>query len=246
MNDLWYIPPSDFLSRMSAGDREILLAAGTRKKFRKNDLIFQAGSPGENVYALIEGRVKIYQLSGLGKETILWFCLPGEVFGLAEIPRGGRREVYAQACSDSTIVTIGKERFQRFLAESPPAAMLIIDLLSCRLRALGEMLMNLSSDDATSRVIKLLIRLWARYGREMEGDVYLNITLTHQEMADMIGTSRQTVTTVLNQLRRKNVLAVENHRIHILRPDLLQAMIQDGPQMGVVLGGRSAAGGVGH
>jgi len=242
MNDLWYIPPSDFLSRMSARDRATLLEAGTRRQFKKHDFIFQAGSPGENVYALIDGRVKIYQLSGLGRETILWFCFPGEVFGLAEIPRGGRREVYAQACSDSTIVAIGKERFQRFLADTPPVAMLVIDLLSCRLRALGEMLMNLSSDDATSRVIKLLIRLWARYGSEMEGDIYLNITLTHQEMADMIGTSRQTVTTVLNQLRRKNVLAVENHRIHILRPDLLQAMIQEGPQMmPVALGGHCAS-----
>ena len=95
MNDLWYIPPSDFLSRMSARDRATLLEAGTRRQFKKHDFIFQAGSPGENVYALIDGRVKIYQLSGLGRETILWFCFPGEVFGLAEIPRGRRREVYA-------------------------------------------------------------------------------------------------------------------------------------------------------
>jgi CRP/FNR family cyclic AMP-dependent transcriptional regulator len=221
VNDLWFIPPSDFLARMEPQERERLLEAANRQTFARNDFVFQAGSPGANIYLLLEGRIKIFQLSALGKEIIQWFCFPGEVFGLAEAPRGGRRGVYAQACADTVVCTVSKNDFNAFLNASPSTAMLVIDLLSCRLRVLGDMLLNLTADDVTSRVIKLLTRLCARYGRRVDNDIRLDIHLTHQEMADMIGTSRQTVTTVLSQLRRKGVVRVEDHCIHIQEPEAL-------------------------
>jgi CRP-like cAMP-binding protein len=168
MNELWSIPPSDFLTLMDQKDRAALLAITEKQSFARNDFVFQAGSPGENVYILVSGRIK------------------------------------------------------QFLASSPATAMLVIDLLSCRLRTLGEMLLNLTSDDVTSRVIKLLTRLSARYGKPMNRFTRLDIALTHQEMADMIGTSRQTVTSVLGELRRKGLLRIENHRMHISNDELLE------------------------
>jgi CRP-like cAMP-binding protein len=222
MNELWSIPPSDFLTLMDQKDRAALLAITEKQSFARNDFVFQAGSPGENVYILVSGRIKIFQLSPVGKEILMWFCFPGEVFGLAEVSRVGAREVYAQACSDSEVLIVPQSKFKQFLASSPATAMLVIDLLSCRLRTLGEMLLNLTSDDVTSRVIKLLTRLSARYGKPMNRFTRLDIALTHQEMADMIGTSRQTVTSVLGELRRKGLLRIENHRMHISNDELLE------------------------
>lgn len=227
MNDLWFVSPSDFLGRMTPTDCDDLLRSAERRRFAANEFVFKAGSPGQNVYLLTRGRVKIFGLSPLGKSVLLWFCFPGEVFGLAEVPRGGPREVYAQAGSECEVASLSQQEFKRFIAAHPTVAMLVIELLACRLRVLGDMLLNLTADDVTTRVIKLLTRLSARYGKRMQGNIQLDIQLTHQEIADMVGTTRQTVTAVLGGLRRKGLVRVENHCICIQSEELLENMMRE-------------------
>jgi len=223
----WFVPPSDFLSKIPMADQSELEAIAKPRAFGKNEFIFQAESPGSNVYILTGGRVKIYQLSPVGKKSILWFCFPGEMFGLAEVARNQPREVFAQACTKSEVLSIDRKEFKAFLATHPESALLMIDLLSYRLRVLGEMLLNVSSDDVTIRVIKLITRLNALYGKKMDQEMYLDIHLTHEEMADMISTTRQTVTTILGRLQRSGMLRIEDHTIHIRDLKGLENLISD-------------------
>lgn len=232
MSEPWFLSSSNFLGRMPVADRRELLKAAEVRAVRNGEFVFRAGSPGETVYILEQGRVKIFGLSSLGKEVILWFCFPGEVFGIAEMPRGGLREVYAQACSDCRLYTIPQRLFKDFLVDHPSTAMLVIDLLCCRLRILGDMLKNLTADDVTTRLAKLLIRLSARYGQRVTpAHLRLSIKLTHQELADMIGATRQTVTAVLSDLRRRGVVDVENHHLCIHRPEILERLVADAREM---------------
>jgi len=215
---------SDFMARLSAHDRDDLLRLATHRKAAKGELIFQAGSPGNNVYFLQSGRVKIYHLSLTGKEILLWFCVPGEVFGLAEACHsGGGRQVYAETCESSRVLSVRQEDFKTYLAAHPAAALLVNDVLACRLRSLGNVIQSLVANDVNERVAQLLVRLAASHGRCVpNGDVYLDIRLTHQEMANMIGTTRQSVTSALNALRRLGVLGLDDrHRLYIHRERLL-------------------------
>lgn len=221
MEKRWFIAQSDFLSQLSPVVRDDLVSRGKVHHFKKHDLIFQAGSPGDNVYLLATGRAKIYQLSPNGKEVILWFCFPGELFGMAEVCRQGRREVYARACSDTEIIKIRQDKFKLFLSQNPDAAMLTIDILSCRMRILGDMLLNLTSEDVMSRLLKLLTRLCAQYGKNRGENMLLDIPLTHQEIADMIGASRQTVSTAISDLRRRGLIDIDHHCIQVRHPDEL-------------------------
>lgn len=228
MSELWFLSSSDFLGRMPADDRRDLMAIAETRSARNEEFVFQAGSPGETVYILESGRIKIFGLSSLGKEVILWFCFPGEVFGIAEMPRGGPREVYAQACSDCRLYAVPQRLFKDFLVDHPSTAMLVIDLLSCRLRVLGDMVKNLTADDVATRLAKLLIRLSARYGQRVTpAHLRLSIKLTHQELADMIGATRQTVTGVLSELKRRGVIDVEDHYLCIHRPEMLERLVSD-------------------
>ncbi len=227
MNQLWFVPPSDFLSQIMPDDREHLLSVSYRKEYRKGDYIFQAGDPGKNVYILEDGRAKIFQNSEQGREMILWFCLPGEIFGLAELPRGGKREVYAEACTSCTMYAVPKNDFQNFLLEHPDTALQMIDLLSCRMRVLGHMMLNLATDDVASRIIKLLLRLAARCQSVSQQEISLDIPLTHQEIADMIGASRQTVTSVMGKLRRKGIIRIKGHRITVRNNEQLSTVISN-------------------
>lgn len=220
----WYIRPFDFLSSLDQQVKLSLVELGEKRVFSKDQLIFNAGTLVDNVYILLDGRVKIFQLSPLGKEIILWFCFSGEIFGLAEMLHNQRREVYSQACSDVEVLLINKNQFKQFLVEHPQVSLKVIDWLSCRLRELGDVLLNLASDDVTSRVIKLITRLSARYGKLVDDVIHLDIPLTHQEIADMIGASRQTVTAVLGKLKREGILRIENRAIYIQSPDLVESI----------------------
>lgn len=206
-------PSTNLLESLPSVERDALLGIGTPRKVEKNAMIFRAGTPSEYVYVILQGRAKIYELSPQGKEVIMWFCFSGELFGLAEVWRGTHRDVYAQACSGVELVRFDRLRFRQHLLDHPVMAMQVIDILSGRLRVLGDMLLNLTSTDVTVRLVKLLARLFQRYGRNRHGRVYIDIPLTHQEMADMIGCCRQTVTSTLSVLKRTHGLHSEKRML---------------------------------
>ncbi len=215
MDEPWFVRPYELLTDLDQSSKSKLFKLGSEIVVKKDELIFHAGSVSDNVYILLDGRIKIYELTPEGKEVILWFCFPGEMFGLAEIVRGAKRSVHAQACTQVTLLKIKHQNFLKFLQHNSKVSFNVLQLLACRLRELGDMMANLVADDVRSRVVKLLTRLCARYGMIENNEIRLTITLTHQEMADMIGTTRQTVTTVLNSLKRESVLRISNKTIFI-------------------------------
>jgi len=221
------IAPSNFLTRLLPADLRALEAIGAAARFSRGEYVYRAGEAGDDAYVLRTGQVKIHQLSLAGREVILWFCLPGEIFGLAEATRGGPRAVSAQACVGSEVLAVPRPAFQRLLAQRPEVAFLTMQVLSARMRILGEIFVNLVSDDVATRIAKLIVRLAAQYGARAGKDIVLDIPLTHQEIADMVGTSRQTVTSALSALNRQGVLSINHRRICIQSPELLSGLARE-------------------
>lgn len=207
------LSPLELLSKFPAADRKALIELGETRSFSKGKFVFQAGNEAKSVFLLLSGRIKIYQPSSVGKEAILWFCFDGELFGLAEAARGGRRVVSAQACENSEVLSIAQDRFMNFIGTHPQSGQVVVQLLAGRLRILSDVVINLISDDVRTRVFKVLLHLGARCGRRRASGVELAMSLTHQEIADMIGSTRQTVTSTLGQFEREGLLVVEGHRI---------------------------------
>ena len=216
--------PTDFMQHLDAQELAALDALGRREAYARNAFVFSAGGRGRNVYFLRSGRVKIYQPSASGREVILWFCLPGEIFGLAEVARGGGRSVSALACEPCEVLSVPEEHFRSFVEARPRIALLSMQVLSSRLRLLGDMHANVVSDDVDTRIAKLILRLAARHGVRHGSELRLALPLTHQEIADMVGTRRQTVTSCLGQMKRRGVLAIDNHRLVIESEELLASL----------------------
>ncbi len=229
-----YLPSTNLLASLSARDRDDLFSIGSLVKFEKNALIFQEGTPSTYVYVMLDGRAKIYELSPQGKEVIMWFCFAGELFGLAEVWRETQRDVYAQACSPVELIRFDRRRFRRHMLGHPAMAMQVIDILAGRLRILSDMLLSLTATSAKVRLVKLLARLFQHYGRYRNGRIYIDIPLTHQEMADMIGCCRQTVTSTLGILRRTHGLGFERRMLYVQGRSPRQAA-QDLVKLGVDL-----------
>ena len=211
--------PRNFMQCLDTELLAELRQMSCQRNLRKGDHIFDRGSPGENVYILIEGRAKIYEMSPVGREVILWFCLPGEIFGLAELPRGGVRPVSAIACTDVRLLIIPRTRFLAHMEARPKIAGLIIELLSCRMRMLSDWMLNMATDDVAARIAKLLLRLLGQYGAHCSiacgCERQIKFELTHQDIADLVGTSRQTVSTMLGRLRRSETISLDHKFIHV-------------------------------
>ena len=215
---------TDFFLRLPDMDRTNLLSRASRRELNKGELIFKIGDPTTHVYVLESGRAKVYHPSPGGKEVLLWFCFPWELFGLAEVGHGEHRQATAQLCERSTLVSIPSEDFQEFVRTHPAAALLVIDLLSLRVRSLGNTLQQLVASDVTARVVTLLARLSASCGKPAGGEVCLDLDVTQQELADMVGATRQTVSSTLSMLRRSGAIYFKNRRICITSEALLSRM----------------------
>lgn len=213
--------PTDFLGQLGSGLREALLAQARRRLLKKDEYVFRVGDDGDSVFLLLRGRAKTYKVSREGRDTILWFCYPGELFGIAAHPHDKGRMVSVQACEPSEVAEITQCRFQDFLGSHPAAASLCLQAVAFRLGMLANRLVRLVADDAAARIAKLLLDLAVRYGDGHGNEPPLSLAITHQEIADITGVQRQTVTRIIGDFTIAGVLSCRYRKIIIKNRELL-------------------------
>jgi CRP/FNR family cyclic AMP-dependent transcriptional regulator len=204
-----------FLQKLSREDQQSLEAIATRLSYKKKEYLFQANLTNNTIYVLTDGRVKLSRLSAQGQECIQWFCFPGEIFGLSENTYDYDSGLYAQALIPSTVWAISKQEFNQLLLKKPRIALVIVDQLSSRVRTLGDMLLHVSCDSAQQRLVSLLQRLAEIYGDSTSNEVFIDMQITHQEIADMIGVCRQTVSSLMAGLKRSGIISANRQGISI-------------------------------
>lgn len=208
-------PDIKFLQRLPLATRQSLETIATQATFQHREYIFQANFSNNTVYLLLEGRVKLSRLSDQGQECIQWFCFPGELFGFSGFTYKQDSGLYAQALSQSTLLMIAKPDFDQLLLEAPSLALIVIEQLSRRVRTLGDMLLHITCGRAQDRLINLLQRLSEIYGQPNKREVYIDIHLTHQEIADMIGVCRQTVSSIMAEFKKNGLISSNREGIVI-------------------------------
>ncbi|MDH3389523.1 MAG: Crp/Fnr family transcriptional regulator [Gammaproteobacteria bacterium] len=226
----WSDAHANFLSSLSQEEIQDLLTCSRLLVLKPRDHLFRAGDHSKDVYIVAEGCIRLFKVSPTGKETILWFNFPGELFGMAEIWSGSQRQVYAIANEATRVYSIRRQDFIKFLGAHPEAAMKAIGILSARVRALGHTLGGLASDNVETRIARLLMRFAAISSATRcssgvnDAELCVNVRLRHQDIANLIGASRQTVTTTLLQLRKLGAVRMVDHHIHIVQADHLRCL----------------------
>lgn len=188
----WYLRQlSRVLNVLSDEELGRLIPLLTERQFGPRQVLFTAGDPAERVYLILKGRVKIYQVAENGKEIILDVVGKGGVVGDMAIVEDGERTACAQAIDDTMAVSISWEDFAHLLQQSPRLGFAMMELMAHRLAGMQRTFMNIVSKPVSARLADTLI------SRQEGGFVYLG--LTHQELAQTIGTSRETVTALLSR-----------------------------------------------
>lgn len=209
-----------FLHQLDQHDLLELKKIANTRNYKKNSFVFQAAQTNNTIYIVEKGRVKLFRISEIGREFIQWIFTNGDIFGLSQ-NRKPEHNLYAQALSECTVLSIKRKDFNRFITDKPYLALPLLELLSSRISTLGDTLLNVTSDDARIRFEKLLRMLAQNYGQALENEIYIDVKLTHQEMADMIGLCRQSISTLINRFKRQGIITTSKQGITIKLPDLL-------------------------
>jgi CRP/FNR family cyclic AMP-dependent transcriptional regulator len=178
-----------------------------------------ADQPGEVVYVLLAGTVKIYVNRSDGREVILAFLGPGDTVGEMSLVDSAGRSANVMTTEPSQLVWLDRATFQGCLRTMAPLANNLVRLLANRLRFANEQIQALCTLDVPGRVARQILALSDRYGTERQGGVVIPIRLTQSDLADLVGASRERVNQVIVELKSRGVISVDgNHRIHVHHP----------------------------
>jgi len=189
--------------------------------YKKGQLLFYEGSKPLGVYCINSGRVKLYKTGEDGKQHILRIYGKGEILGLASIFAGRDYTTSAEAIEDSVICFIEKSGFFPFLSRYPNLALEVIRNLSQEVMTEEEQIQVLALKTADQRLAQLLLMLKETFGHPENSHIVLSLPLSRKEMAEMIGTTPETVIRLLKQFEKRGFVEIRGRRIVILDTEAL-------------------------
>jgi len=215
-----FVTALDLFQGIAQRDVRKIASLCTEKWFPRGLTIFHEGESADSLYVLKKGMVRLISLSDQGRETILHILKPDEVFGELLLSEE-KRPFTAIATEDSLVTIISQKSFVELLSAVPIVALNFIRLLSKRLATVERGLVEFSHTWSYHRLARVLLQLSEKYGREVPGGTLINIRLTHEDLANLIGTSRETVTTQLSKFTRMGLLKREARHFIVARSKLI-------------------------
>lgn len=197
-----------------------------RQRHGAEDAVFRRGAAGDAMYIIEEGSLKISRLTPSGKEQIIGVLGPGEVIGEMALFDDEPRSADAITLEETILIRIPKQAFLRLLEDIPLLAIRFLAVLAVRLRRMNERLEELTFLTARRRVARLILEMAGR-GKGVRTSP-LKMRLTQEEMAALVGTSRETVSRVLGELQELGLIYVEGRVLYIKRWEELQALAEIG------------------
>jgi len=197
----------------------------TTRRYGKHQTIFREGDPGQTFYLILAGSVAIVRIAADGRETILSILKERDFFGEMSIFDTAVRAASVRTLTDVEVGAIEREDFLALIDRSPRIGRLLVIALSERLRAANKLISATTSQDIRSRLASLLLNLSQNFGEQVPAGTRITLRLTNQEMANMIGTTRETVNRTLNRFWDERLIDMRTAHVVVVEPDKLRAMV---------------------
>ena len=188
---------------------ESLIKQMSAKHMERGDVLFHEGDPGDRLYVIGEGKVKLGRSSVDGRENLLAILGPGEMFGELSLFDPGPRTATATAVAETQVLALSTEQLREYLQGRPQVALTLLAALARRLRRTNESLADLVFTDVPGRVAKALLDLARRFGRPVDEGIMVSHDLTQEELAQLVGASRETVNKALADFAGRGWLKLE-------------------------------------
>jgi CRP/FNR family transcriptional regulator, cyclic AMP receptor protein len=193
-----------------------LRAVMTPVKVSKGHTLFREGEEGDRLFVLISGKMKLGTASGDGRENLLSILGPGDMFGELSIFDPGPRTSTATAVTDSKLLALSHDHVIGWIKQHPEVAIQLLGRLAQRLRRTNETLSDLVFSDVPGRVAKAIIDLGNRFGVSKDDGLHVNHDLTQEELAQLVGASRETVNKALADFAGRGWVRLEPRAVVVM------------------------------
>lgn len=223
---LWYtddLDMSDLFCEKTAAAHGVKI---NHHNIKKGEYIYLPNDSSDKVYFIMEGRVKIGSIGTNNKEITKTILNKGEIFGkLAMIEEGERRD-FAYTMEKTTICELVVDEIKTMMKDNNELSLFFMRIMGNRMLKMEQRLESLVFKDSRSRIIDYLLEMYENRGERVGFEHVVRNFITHQEIANITATSRQTVTTVLNELRSDGIITFDRRRLLIRDLDKLKAEVE--------------------
>ncbi len=217
---------SPLLSNLPADALNRLVAVARRRTYRRGEVVFHQGDPGHALYLITEGRLKVVLPAETGEEAILNVLGPGDVLGELALLDAEPRSATIVALEPVELVILAREDFLELLRRSPAAVEGVLAGLARTIRRLSGEVSDLMYLDLQSRLAKKLLELTETHGQPDADGIALQVSLTQDELAAMVGATRPRVNRLLGSFEDRGLLTRRSRRLVILNADALQRLVE--------------------
>ncbi len=221
---LWYLKNINLFRGMTEAQMRMVEQRTVMREVRRRETFYLPGDAGDRIFLLKRGVVKISALDEDGREIILALLRMGEVFGEEAALDDAPRDHMAEAYEDALICIITKQDFLEMLRAHPDLAFKVTKLIGFRLKTFRSRVEKLLFKGAPARLAAALVDLANEHGVKDDQGILLPLRLSQQDLANLIGVTRESVNLALSDFRHRGLVAVEGRTIRVLRPDALQAV----------------------
>ena len=222
----WYLNKIPLLQLLKKRDWERLQSKARIQELSRRTVVYLPGDPGDSVYFVNGGRVKVSKVTRDGREITLFYLGPGEIFGENSLFHEGPRKEMVETADDSLVTLIPKQLMEKFLSRGSKKFLLeLFKVISARRREVEHRMQHLLFRDVSAKLAELILDLAKEYGVEEPDGVRVALKITHQEMANLIGSTRETVSLTLSQFRKKELIRLHRRQVIILDEKGLTALL---------------------
>ncbi len=210
---LLYVP---IFSDLPAETLTMIEKIGTKKMYKKNDVVLMEEEAGTALFVIVKGKVKVTRSSNDGREVILTILSESDFFGEMAILDGLTRSATVTAIEDSELFLIQRNDFLNLIREFPEISISLLQELTKRLRAADAKIKALSLKDAEGKVATVILQLADDIGKIKHGKVEIEKLPLQQDLANMAGTSRETISRTLHSFAKKGLIELDGSKLSIL------------------------------
>ncbi len=221
---MWYLRKIPLLEGVDQGRLQQLAAAVEIREIPRRQVIYLPGDPGDRVFFINGGRVKCSKVTRDGKELTLAYRGAGQLFGELCVIDGTPRDEMAEAMKNAIITEVPRELFTELLQTDNKLCFNFACIIGDRRRQIETKLEHLVFRDVQAKLAALLLDLGEEYGVECEDGLQIGLKITHQEMANLIGSTRETISLTLAQFKKKSLLDLNGRTVVLKDQEGLTAM----------------------
>jgi len=221
---LWYLKKIALFGDLPAPVVQKLSETVELREVRRRQVIYLPGDPGASIFFVNGGRVKISKVTRDGKELTLAYRGPGEIFGELCMLEGGPREEMAEAMENAMITELSRDEFEKLVQQNGMLGYRLTKAMLQRRREVENKVEQLLFKDVNAKLAELLLRLGNEYGVQSGRGTLVALKITHQEMANLIGSTRETVSLTLSMFKKKGLIQTDGRKVIISDREGLRAL----------------------